>query len=44
MIELQNVTLTFPDGDGRVTAVDDVTLRGANASASSFSSRICSRR
>ena len=29
MIELQNVTLTFPDGDGRVTAVDDVTLRGA---------------
>jgi len=30
MIELQNVTLTFPDGDARVTAVDDVTLRGEN--------------
>lgn len=30
MIELQNVTLTFPDGDQRVTAVDDVTLRGDN--------------
>lgn len=27
MIELQNVTLTFPDGDRRKTAVDDVTLR-----------------
>ncbi|MBC9944496.1 ABC transporter ATP-binding protein [Leucobacter sp. cx-328] len=26
MIELQNVTLTFPDGDSRVTAVDNVTL------------------
>lgn len=30
MIELLNVTLTFPDGDRRVTAVDDVTLRGEN--------------
>lgn len=30
MIELQNVTLTFPDGDKRITAVDDVTLRGDN--------------
>lgn len=30
MIELQNVTLTFPDGAGRVTAVDRVTLRGEN--------------
>ncbi|MCT1606756.1 ABC transporter ATP-binding protein [Nesterenkonia massiliensis] len=30
MIELQNVTLTFPDGDNRITAVDDVTLRGDN--------------
>lgn len=28
MIELQNVTLTFPDGDHRITAVDRVTLRG----------------
>ncbi|GAB2566738.1 ABC transporter ATP-binding protein [Leucobacter ruminantium] len=28
MIRLQNVTLTFPDGDRRITAVDDVTLRG----------------
>ncbi|MBH0117015.1 ABC transporter ATP-binding protein [Salinibacterium sp. NG253] len=26
MIQLNNVTLTFPDGDGRVTAVDHVTL------------------
>ncbi|MBK0420989.1 ABC transporter ATP-binding protein [Leucobacter sp. CSA2] len=26
MISLENVTLTFPDGDSRVTAVDDVTL------------------
>jgi putative ABC transport system ATP-binding protein len=26
MIRLNNVTLTFPDGDTRVTAVDDVTL------------------
>jgi len=32
MIELQNVTLTFPDGDNRITAVDDVTLRGDNGS------------
>lgn len=30
MIALQNVTLTFPDGENRITAVDDVTLRGAN--------------
>lgn len=30
MIELQNVTLTFPDGDNRITAVDNVTLRGDN--------------
>lgn len=30
MIELQNVTLTFPDGDQRITAVDHVTLRGDN--------------
>ncbi|MGO2111043.1 MAG: ABC transporter ATP-binding protein [Pseudoclavibacter sp.] len=30
MIELQNVTLTFPDGENRITAVDDVTLRGDN--------------
>lgn len=30
MIELQNVTLTFPDGDNRITAVDGVTLRGEN--------------
>jgi putative ABC transport system ATP-binding protein len=30
MIELQNVTLTFPDGDARVTAVDGITLRGEN--------------
>lgn len=30
MIELQNVTLTFPDGDNRITAVDHVTLRGDN--------------
>ncbi|MDF1489055.1 ABC transporter ATP-binding protein [Tessaracoccus caeni] len=28
MIELHNITLTFPDGDRRITAVDDVTLRG----------------
>jgi putative ABC transport system ATP-binding protein len=26
MIELENVTLTYPDGAGRVTAVDDVSL------------------
>lgn len=26
MIELRNVTLTFPDGDRRITAVDDATL------------------
>lgn len=26
MIRLNHITLTFPDGDGRVTAVDDVTL------------------
>ncbi|WP_339618388.1 ABC transporter ATP-binding protein [uncultured Salinibacterium sp.] len=26
MITLDNITLTFPDGDGRVTAVDRVTL------------------
>ncbi|MGO1410209.1 MAG: ABC transporter ATP-binding protein [Microbacterium sp.] len=30
MIELQNVTLTFPDGEQRITAVDNVTLRGDN--------------
>lgn len=28
MILLDDVTLTYPDGDGRVTAVDRVTLRG----------------
>lgn len=27
MIELQNISLTFPDGDRRVTAVDNVSLR-----------------
>lgn len=32
MIELQNITLTFPDGDNRITAVDDVTLHGENGS------------
>ncbi|KAA9111415.1 ABC transporter ATP-binding protein [Microbacterium rhizomatis] len=26
MIRLDHITLTFPDGDGRVTAVDDVSL------------------
>ncbi|MBD0023117.1 ATP-binding cassette domain-containing protein [Gordonia pseudamarae] len=30
MIELQDVTLTFPDGQNRITAVDHVTLRGDN--------------
>ena len=25
-LELSHVTLTFPDGDGRITAVDDVTI------------------
>ena len=30
MIDLQNVTLTFPDGERRVTAVDRVSLRGEN--------------
>lgn len=30
MIELQNVTLSFPDGENRITAVDHVTLRGDN--------------
>ena len=30
MIELQNITLTFRDGENRITAVDDVTLRGDN--------------
>ncbi|TLP98637.1 ABC transporter ATP-binding protein [Nesterenkonia salmonea] len=30
MIELQNITLTFPDGDNRITAVDHITLRGGN--------------
>ena len=28
MIDLQNVTLTFPDGERRITAVDGVSLRG----------------
>ncbi len=28
MIHLDDITLTFPDGDGRVTAVDHVTLTG----------------
>lgn len=28
MISLDDVTLTFPDGDQRITAVDHVTLRG----------------
>ena len=32
MIELQDVTLTFPDGQNRITAVDHVTLRGDNGS------------
>src|SRR5699024_7488490 len=32
MIDLLNVTLTFPDGDRRITAADDVTLRGENGS------------
>lgn len=27
MIELQNVTLTYPDGNSRITAVDNVSLR-----------------
>ena len=30
MIALQDVTLTFPDGAGRITAVDRATLRGEN--------------
>ncbi|WP_298890841.1 ABC transporter ATP-binding protein [uncultured Serinicoccus sp.] len=30
MIQLQNVTLTFPDGENRITAVDNATLRGNN--------------
>ena len=30
MIELQDITLTFPDGDSRITAVDHVSLRGAD--------------
>ncbi|MFS3128552.1 ABC transporter ATP-binding protein [Nocardioides sp. Bht2] len=30
MIELRNITLTFPDGESRITAVDDVTLVGRN--------------
>lgn len=30
MITLENVTLTFPDGTQRITAVDNVTLHGAN--------------
>ena len=30
MIELQDVTLTFPDGENRITAVDHVSLRGAD--------------
>ncbi|MDI6024009.1 ABC transporter ATP-binding protein [Leucobacter sp. UT-8R-CII-1-4] len=30
MITLKNVTLTFPDGDRTITAVDDVTLIGKN--------------
>ena len=28
MIQLENITLTFPDGDSRVTAVNDVSLTG----------------
>lgn len=28
MIRLENITLTFPDGEGRVTAVDRVSLTG----------------
>ncbi len=32
MILLDDVTLTYPDGDARVTAVDHVTLEGAPAS------------
>lgn len=32
MIALENVTLTFPDGDRRITAVDHVSLRGENGS------------
>ena len=30
MIDLQNVTLTYPDGENRITAVDDVTLHGGS--------------
>lgn len=30
MIELQDVTLTFPDGENRITAVNHVSLRGEN--------------
>lgn len=30
MIELQDVTLTFPDGENRITAVDHVSVRGAD--------------
>ena len=30
MIELHKITLTFPDGERRITAVDNVTLRGEN--------------
>ncbi|MGO1560783.1 Methionine ABC transporter ATP-binding protein [Actinomycetales bacterium JB111] len=30
MIDLSHVTLTFPDGESRITAVDDVSLRGEN--------------
>ena len=29
MIRLDNITLTFPDGDARITAVDRVTLTGS---------------
>jgi len=28
MIHLDHVTVTFPDGDSRITAVNDVSLRG----------------
>lgn len=30
MITLQNVTLTFPDGEHRITAVNNVTIHGEN--------------
>ncbi|PIJ41972.1 ABC transporter ATP-binding protein, partial [Leucobacter sp. OLES1] len=32
MIQLDNVTLTFPDGDDRITAVDRVSLTARSGS------------